>query len=125
MQNDSLDDINNSYYKTENTHYTKEVYNNVGKALLISLLDIFEKNPYSRITNTPYQNMSNLRKEIAKDIMKLSRFRRNFKNYQKFKKIDEMAYEIFYQEFQKVSFLHILCIFFILLILFNLFIKRN
>ena len=31
--------------------FTIDAYENMGKTLLISILDLFEKNPYSRIPN--------------------------------------------------------------------------
>jgi hypothetical protein len=39
-------------------------------------LDIFEKNPYSRILSSSFKTMPNLRKEVALQIVKLDRFRK-------------------------------------------------
>ena len=58
------------------TRFTIEAFENVGKALLVSILDIFEKNPYSRIPNTPYKSIDNIRKEIAMATTKIDRFRK-------------------------------------------------
>jgi hypothetical protein len=38
-------------YKRGPPLYTTEIFENVGKALAITILDIFEKNPYSRVAN--------------------------------------------------------------------------
>jgi cytosolic carboxypeptidase protein 5 len=43
---------------------------------VISILDIFEKNPYSRIYNSSYKTIDILRKEIAIECSRTDRFRR-------------------------------------------------
>lgn len=45
--------------------YTPEIYENIGKNLVISILDIFEKNPYNRIENSPYKSLDGIRKDIC------------------------------------------------------------
>ena len=53
MDKDSLDDNNNPIYKQPlNPFFDPDNYENVGKTVLISILDIFEKNPYTRVPNT-------------------------------------------------------------------------
>lgn len=45
--------------------YTQEMYQNVGKALMVSILDTFSKNPYSRIPSSNFNAISILRRFIA------------------------------------------------------------
>lgn len=64
------------------------MYEDVGKSLIVSILDIFEKNPCSRIGNT----LDNVRKEIASKISKVNRFRRIDNTLgKKCKKINDLA----------------------------------
>ena len=70
--------------------FTIEAYENLGRALLISILDVFEKNPYSRIPNTIYKNNEDIRKEIGKNLSKLERFRRDPTTGKKYKKLNEL-----------------------------------
>jgi hypothetical protein len=101
---DNVENLNNSIYQTPNCFFDIAVYENVGKALLISFLDIFEKNPYSRIENTKYKKISSIRKEIATNLINLDRFKKNPQNFKKLRNIDEAAYENFFQHFQTVIF---------------------
>lgn len=44
-----MEEMNSKFYtKGKKIRFTIESYENVGKELLISLLDIFQRNPYSR-----------------------------------------------------------------------------
>jgi len=44
-----MEEINSKFYtKGKKIKFTIESYENVGKELLIAILDIFGKNPYSR-----------------------------------------------------------------------------
>jgi hypothetical protein len=52
------------------------IYKNTGKATLISILDLFEKNPYSRIYLSSFITVDSIRKFIAYEI---------FKTYDRFK----------------------------------------
>ena len=70
--------------------FTIEAYENLGRALLISILDMFEKNPYSRIPNTSYKTNEEIRKEIGKNILKLERFKRDPTACKKYKKLNEL-----------------------------------
>ncbi|CAM6005732.1 unnamed protein product [Sphagnum balticum] len=42
--------------------YTPQSYMNLGKAILVSLLDVFDRNPYTRVFNSEYKTLDNLRK---------------------------------------------------------------
>lgn len=41
---------------------------NLGKAILISILDVFEKNPYSRVDNSDFKTMDEMRRITATGI---------------------------------------------------------
>ena len=97
------DDLTNvdslMYKKDELTYCTMEIYQNIGKALLVSILDIFEKNPCTRLLNTQYTNLSALRKEIAGFLSRYTRFKRDANISKKYRKIEESVKEIFYDYF--------------------------
>lgn len=48
--------------------FTEDSYRNLGKNLLVSLLDIFDKNPYNRVYNSKYTSMEMLRRITAFEI---------------------------------------------------------
>lgn len=48
----------------------------LGKSILVSLLDLLHLNPYSRVTNSEFKSMANLRKFTAQKIFnEVERFR--------------------------------------------------
>jgi hypothetical protein len=51
--------------------YTTETFENLGRNVLITILDIWGKNPYTRV-----EDINDLRKEIAERQSKLDRFRK-------------------------------------------------
>jgi hypothetical protein len=51
-----------------NRFYTPDSYMNLGKAILVSILDVFEKNPYSRVDNSEFKSMEDMRKSLATEI---------------------------------------------------------
>jgi len=77
------------------------MYKNVGSAVMISILDIFEKNPYSRIPNTSYKNIGNLRKEVGIETSRTDRFRREPYSMTKAKKFNEWIHEKYTNDFTK------------------------
>ena len=56
--------------------FTIKIYENVGKQLLVSILDLFEWNPVSRIPHTEYKNIKSIRKEIAGEVIRSERFKK-------------------------------------------------
>ena len=71
---------------------------------MVTILDIFDKNPYSRIPNSTYKTMDNIRKEIALQVAKLERFKREENKLMiKCKKITEYVNELFYSNFHIVK----------------------
>ena len=44
--------------------------------MLVSILDLFEWNPISRIPHTEYKNLKNIRKEIASRVIRSERFKK-------------------------------------------------
>lgn len=52
------------------------MYENVGKNLMVSILDVFDKNPYNRVYNSKYKSMDMLRRLTAFEIFhEAERFR--------------------------------------------------
>jgi hypothetical protein len=52
------------------------MYQNVGKSLMVSILDVFDKNPYNRVYNSKYKSMDMLRRMTAFEIFhQAERFR--------------------------------------------------
>jgi hypothetical protein len=94
--------IASDMYKESPVYYTSEIYEDVGKAMLVSILDIFQKNPCTRILNTPYKNIEALRRQVATKISKYNRFKKDAMNVKKkFNKINELANELLFGDFQK------------------------
>jgi|JI6StandDraft_1071083.scaffolds.fasta_scaffold04024_11 hypothetical protein len=48
--------------------YTPQSYMNLGKAMLVSLLDVFDRNPYTRVANSEYKTLDNLRKTLSNSL---------------------------------------------------------
>ena len=83
------------------TYYNIEIYKNLGKGMLVSILDTFEKNPCSRIASSGSESLEHYRKEIAARVMKIRRFWKEAHVKRKFKNINELIKETFYEEFAK------------------------
>ncbi len=87
FQKDHLDDEtqeNNAIVTTESNQspfFTPQIYMNVGRALMISILDIFQKNPYTRVPNSNYKTMDQMRKQIGWECARTDRFRRDPYSY--------------------------------------------
>jgi len=62
---DETENNKSELYASGPPFYTIEIYENIGKTLFVSILDIFDKNPYSRISNSSYKMMDGIRKEVA------------------------------------------------------------
>lgn len=45
--------------------FSEDSYRNLGKNLLVSILDVFDKNPYSRVYNSRYKSLDMLRRLTA------------------------------------------------------------
>ncbi len=43
-------------------------YKNIGKNLLVSILDVFDNNPYNRVYNSRYKTMDMLRRLTAFEV---------------------------------------------------------
>jgi hypothetical protein len=69
----------------------------MGKDLLISLLDLFEKNPSSIVSTSKYTSLANIRKEIAEQIKKSFR-KRQVGIKRLANNVHEMIEEEYYEE---------------------------
>lgn len=45
-----------------------EMYYDIGENVLITILDVLEKNPYSKVANSELRSMENVRKNMASSI---------------------------------------------------------
>lgn len=88
-------------YKDSPTYYTIKIYENLGKSMLVSILDVFEKNPCTRLNGINGETLENFRKEIASKVIKIRRFWKEAHVKRKLKTINETVKEIFYDEFFK------------------------
>jgi hypothetical protein len=72
------------------------MYRNLGKNLLVSILDVFDKNPFSRVYTSSYKSMDMLRRITAFEVFhKDERFRMFEKYvYGKVRNINELIKEI-------------------------------
>ena len=83
--------------RTEPGMFDEEAYRRLGKSMLVSVLDVFDKNPYNRIYNaTPYKSMEMLRRITAFEVFhKDERFRMFEKYvYGKVKNINELIRDV-------------------------------
>lgn len=70
---------------------------------MVSLLDRVEKNPFSRLTNSSFKNLENLRKALAFEVLNNEeRFKMlDIKAYQKVKFISKYSNEAFSDKINK------------------------
>ena len=68
LQEDQVSDISSSIYKNGPPFYNIEIYEDIGKSLLVSILDLFDKNQFSRISTSKYKEISAVRVEVAKQL---------------------------------------------------------
>ena len=61
--------------------FTEESYRELGKTLLVSVLDVFDKNPYNRVYNSKYQNMEMLRRLTAFEVFHTTERFRMFERF--------------------------------------------
>lgn len=63
---DDMDNLKNPYYAgaKKPVYFTVQAYETLGKNVAVSLLDLFGLNPASRIPNTHYKTIDEIRKEI-------------------------------------------------------------
>jgi hypothetical protein len=63
---EDLDNIKGPYYSGKKiSFFTIRSYQNLGRCILISILDLFDKNPFSRIPNTQYKNKTGIKASIS------------------------------------------------------------
>ena len=94
---DDVENIKSDTYKNGPPFYTIEIFENIGKNLLISILDLFDNNPYSRLSNSAYKGLDGVRKEVALQVAKLDRFKKEEgKLMQKCKRINEFISDLYY-----------------------------
>ena len=94
---DALDNKENRYYKRETVFYNTHTFNNLGRNLCMSLLDVWKYNPYSRI-----ECLDELRREIAFKEAKNDRFRKEQAGVKtKAKLIHELVDRQIYEGWQK------------------------
>lgn len=76
---DEIDNVKSGYYCTGKQVYLSiRAYENLGRCILISILDLFGKNPYSRIPNSNLKNVDGVRSVIKEQINKANK---DFKVY--------------------------------------------
>ena len=62
---DPMTDRNSKTYKENRTpNYTVEIFEDVGRAVAIALLEFAQSNPISRMPTSHYKNLDSLRKEL-------------------------------------------------------------
>lgn len=49
LEYDPMDDAGSEYYRAPLQVYTERTFHNLGKNILVSILDIWGKNPYPRV----------------------------------------------------------------------------
>jgi hypothetical protein len=46
-----MDDVGSEHYRSPSALYTQRTFGNLGKNILVSILDIWGKNPYPRVAD--------------------------------------------------------------------------
>jgi cytosolic carboxypeptidase protein 5 len=87
-ENDRIQNFTSDLYKDGAPFFTPKIYENVGKQLVVSILDIFGKNPISRIPFTKYANINKIRQEVVYEVAKIERFRATGNILQKIEDLD-------------------------------------
>lgn len=65
-QETALTDYTSKHYNMSQTpNYTIEIFEDVGRAVCIALLDIIEKNPVSRLSSSQYKTIANLKRDLC------------------------------------------------------------
>lgn len=94
---DPMEDITSEYYKNPLVLYTERTFTNLGKNIVISILDIWGKNPYPRIMDA-----NEFRKELANNNRKLDRFKKEQSHLKtKEKNIVQLIQEQYYATWNK------------------------
>lgn len=55
--------------------FTPVLYANIGRQVLITILDVCEKNPFSRVFSSGYHSMESVRRAVGWECVRLERFR--------------------------------------------------
>ena len=64
-QEDEVTDRNSKIYKdNRNPNYVVDIFEDVGRAVCIALLEWIEMNPISRMITSHYKNLESVRKEL-------------------------------------------------------------
>ena len=71
---EDFDNIKSNVYSEGPPFFSIELYENVGRSLLITILDLFNKNPFSRIPNSAFKHIDAVRKDVADQVAKTDRF---------------------------------------------------
>ena len=79
------------------TPFSRACFEKVGQDLLISLLDLFERNPASKLPASAHSSLANIRKDIADEIKSCFRIR-EVNVSKKVTQVHEMIEEGYYQE---------------------------
>jgi len=82
-------------------YLTIEHFEEVGKGLLVSILDIFEKNPNTEVAKTKYGNVQNIRNEIASNLSKLKDYEMIPNPRFRYSGLYGVATKTFYNDFLK------------------------
>lgn len=105
-----LDQIDNKEFQFNNMGIQQtdakgflSMFHSIGEAMMISLLDRIEKNPFSRLTNSSFKNLEELKRSTAFEILNNEdRFKKlDFKAYQKAKFITKYCDEVFSEKINK------------------------
>lgn len=76
---DELDNIKSAYYASDRKKYlTIRAYENLGKCVAVSLLDLYSANQFSRLPNSSAKTLEELRSSIRES---LGRANKDYKTY--------------------------------------------
>ncbi|CAG9327499.1 unnamed protein product [Blepharisma stoltei] len=70
-----IDDRNSVIYNNGSPAYDIKIFENVGKSICVSILDLIEKNQYSRLRVTEFQSIEDFKVHVAENVAKLVPYR--------------------------------------------------
>lgn len=68
--NQNIEVIDSSVVPSNNSYFTQDCYQRIGRNLLETLLDLYGKHPVSPVANSEFKSIENIRSEIAAKIKK-------------------------------------------------------
>lgn len=88
-----------------NFSFEEQHYQDEGVAVMVSILDCLELNPYSRIPNTEFKSLAEVRRCISREVLNMERFRIMERNgNQTINAINDLINELHFKQISERGF---------------------